>query len=878
MPTTPATPNAAPNPLHEELQRSPRNHILLRAPLAMPAGGLICGIALADQLAPPPWALILPLAAAALLAAPLLRRPLTLPLQNLLAAAIFLAALAAGLALGTVHLHRFPPDHLAQRVGDQPLLLDIRGHLLTDPLPIQPAGTAGRAAPTASRALIQIHAVHGTDPGLAWEPASGTAQCILIGTPPGWARDGAAFQATAEVSRILPPANPGELNIATLQRRQRVLLNARITANDAFEPLDAPDLAADKPRWFRGLYRQWATAALYDQTSLDAQQQGLVAAMVLGRRSEIDQALEQAFTQTGTTHLVSVSGFHLTFLAMLAYAATALATRRPAARGVAVIAIVAAYLLLAEPRAALIRAAIVCVAACAALIAGRQPAPFNALCTAACITLLLNPADLFNPGFQLSYASLLGLTHLSPILRQAILRRLDQPLPPRLANRMTLAERAPRELLRRTGQALCVSTAAALPGSLIAWFHFGAFSLLAPLHTLILALPVAAILVLGYLKLILSAAASALPGLVSLPLHLLAAVVAWPLAQFTALLTWLTPLLASLPGLIDPPAPSPWILAAALLLMATWAVRKQLGQRGIWAAAVCLTGYTLSLTQRDLPPDNTIRIDLLSTGHGRILLVQDADDARIAIDAGATPSFANRRLQQILHHQRLWRIHTLLITTLRPDRTDALLALHRAAPIANTLIPASPDDPRIPGTTQLALRLLARQAQPPRTIAPGDQIHLRGGVLTILANANPPQAPPKRNSSDSNKPPWSILRIQLADRPDQAVILCGDASAHAVLDLVAAGLAGQVDLSARAVVLPLHADLHDRQAYRLLLRASGAAWAIHARGAGQSPWPAEDLPPGVTLLDTEQVGALRLELSAGQGFSLQGLSGRYRHE
>ena len=142
--------------------------------------------------------------------------------------------------------------------------------------------------------------------------------------------------------------------------------------------------------------------------------QALVQASVLGRRSGDFYRVFAPFRDTGTAHLLAVSGMHLALVAMLV-----LATRRLVGAGpqwdAPTLALTAVFmLLLVEVRPPLARAAVMALVLAAGPMLHRRLAGGTALCCALVIALLCDPGALFKPGPQLSFSVVGGLVWLLP--------------------------------------------------------------------------------------------------------------------------------------------------------------------------------------------------------------------------------------------------------------------------------------------------------------------------------------------------------------------------------------------------------------------------------------------------------------------------------
>jgi competence protein ComEC len=135
----------------------------------------------------------------------------------------------------------------------------------------------------------------------------------------------------------------------------------------------------------------------------------LARGMILGDRSMIAPATRDDFRNGGTIHILSISGLHVCILggfAALLAAALRLALQPSLALELAA---VWGYTLLVGAPASALRAALLWTAVRGGRAAGREVRPFAAWGLAGLGLHLADPRTVHDPGFQLSFAAVLGL-------------------------------------------------------------------------------------------------------------------------------------------------------------------------------------------------------------------------------------------------------------------------------------------------------------------------------------------------------------------------------------------------------------------------------------------------------------------------------------
>ncbi len=159
--------------------------------------------------------------------------------------------------------------------------------------------------------------------------------------------------------------------------------------------------------WRQVFSRQLATVS---QTRVS----GLVRALVVGDKSGIDDQQWKLLRDTGTAHLMAISGLHIGLVAGLAFAMvrrlwgwSSLVQYWPAPKAAAITAILAAgvYALLAGFQLPTQRALIMVTVIMTAILTGRSHLPWRVFCIALCMVLLIQPLAVLSAGFWLSFGA-----------------------------------------------------------------------------------------------------------------------------------------------------------------------------------------------------------------------------------------------------------------------------------------------------------------------------------------------------------------------------------------------------------------------------------------------------------------------------------------
>jgi len=152
--------------------------------------------------------------------------------------------------------------------------------------------------------------------------------------------------------------------------------------------------------------------------ALPEPQASLAQGILLGIRSNIPDSLSQAFSRTGTAHILAISGVHISIVIgiLLSFLALVLGKHRP---GYIVLTLVAVwiYALLTGMNAPVVRAAIMGSLFLIGEYLGRQRSAITALAFAAAVMVAVQPGVLWSTSFQLSFLAMAGLILLYPHFR-----------------------------------------------------------------------------------------------------------------------------------------------------------------------------------------------------------------------------------------------------------------------------------------------------------------------------------------------------------------------------------------------------------------------------------------------------------------------------
>ena len=283
----------------------------------------------------------------------------------------------------------------------------------------------------------------------------------------------------------------------------------------------------------------------------------LMAGILLGVETGIPRDVAQAFRDTGTAHIIAISGFNISILAGLFMKLFSRMLGRW--RGALVAALVIAfYTLLVGAGASVVRAAIMGGLGLFARQVGRRQDGLVSLAFTAAVMALINPYILLDVGFQLSFAATLGLVLYGGPSQAAVASVAGRALPPASAQRMASL----------VGEYFLFTLAAQLTTLPVIIYHFGRVSLSALLANPLILPAQPAVMVLGGIGVLL--------GAFFLPGGQVVAYMAWPFVAYTIRMV---EALSRIPGdgLVLWNVSLSWVMAFYLVLFGGTFVFNRLG-------------------------------------------------------------------------------------------------------------------------------------------------------------------------------------------------------------------------------------------------------------------------------------------------------------
>jgi competence protein ComEC len=696
-----------------------------------------------------------------------------------------------------------PPDHLKVLIASQQLNLDLPsrvvGTVSRDPIKT-PFGYLIRIdAKTIENAKRDFRASGGVRLVLPMEASEDSGSPVAYGD-----------QVEVLVSLRLPKTfrNPGCFDFAAQMGREGIYLVGNIKSERLLRKGNSSPRFMPVGLIYRLRHRLDAEIERAYQVKGQISPAGAaLKAILLGNRYFLDRPLEQDFQATGIYHVLVIAGLHVGIIAWFLLSVFRL-IRIPKVMATAMtLFILFGYACMVEARTPIVRAVIMASVYLFASLLDRDRSPLNAIGIAALVICLWQPSQLADPGFQLSFASVLSIAGIgAPLVRRWVSPRLealegvhdphrDVHLKPAQAalrvhlrflgesfGEHRLGKRIPGRVLEwilvwgmrvwlRTLSLLVFSLSIQITFALLMAVYFNRASLSAPFLNIV-AIPMMGLVVpLGLVELATSflslRLASILAGGVSLVLDILIRLShGLASSMFLNYRVVTPPVVVHVVGLAS-------IVALAFALERRH--RRSLLFAGSLTAMVTILVFTSAFPQRDLPAG--LSATVLDVGQGDSLLICYPDRQMMLVDGGGVAasgfheSGQERRLDigedvvmPFLWGQRIRHLNQVVLTHAHNDHLSGLIPVLKYCSVDELWLG---ELPRTPLVLQL-LEEAERRSVRVRWVKRGEEAWIGGTRVAVLSAGRGKGIPADANHDDS-----IVMRL---DFGQTSMMLMGDAS------------------------------------------------------------------------------------------------------
>ena len=623
-----------------------------------------------------------------------------------------------------------------------------------------------RAIPQGDQSRLDVEVVRVRN-GAKWQPAAGRAPLLVEGHLLG-VQAGDRVRIFGQIARPSPQQNSGAFDFAAHNRADRKLCLLRCNYPDSVSVVQRGSYWNWR-RWLDDLRRH---AGKTLQRRLDSANSPMAAAILLGAREDVDREQTEAFFQTGTIHLFAISGLHVGILAgaLFFIARCGLMPRRVALLFVIVLTV--GYCLLTDARPPVVRATILVVTACLSWMSLRKPSLINTLSCAAIVVLLLNPADLFRSGPQLSFLAVATLAYFQ---RYLIPREPDDPLDRLIARTRPPHIKFAKAIGLHFWKLFTVSAVIWLVALPLVMYRFHLFSPIALVLNTLIAIPITLALLCGFGTLLGSflfpPLAEPMSWACDLSLSFTQSAInlgsGWDNAFFYVAgppLWWVLVFYGSLALAFAFPRwrPSPQVCLSVMLLWISIGLIYPLSARGNFDVA-------------DANPQ--LRCTFVSIGHGSAVVLELPDGRTLLYDAGqlGSPDSGAQSIAAYLWSRQITHLDAVVLSHADVDHYNAMPGLMERFSIGKVYVsPVMFDQGQ--GAVLSLREAIAANGIPIEAICAGDNLEAGKSVTVEVLH------PTKKGVIGSDNANSVVLLIEFAGH---RILLPGDLEAGGLNDVIA---------------------------------------------------------------------------------------------
>jgi competence protein ComEC len=372
----------------------------------------------------------------------------------------------------------------------------------------------------------------------------------------------------------------------------------------------------------------------------------VLEALLLGEDGRLPPATVQTLQETGLYHLFAISGGHIVIIAFLLFSLLRAAgvNRRPSYAVLALFLVFYSFLVEASP--SVLRATLMALSLLAGKLLWKDVHVLNMISASALALLLVNPASLFDVGFQLTYAATLAIIIFAP--------RIGRLLP-----------RLPLGL----GEMAALSAASLLGVTPIIVTSFNRVTFSSFLLNFA-AIPLTGLIMgLGYVYLPFSFLAPS-------PARLLGFI----LERLVTLFDGISHLLDAFPFLsYRVPTPPPWTLAGYAAFLGLLIPRFRLKCLRIFVSLGFALFFCVLVSCPFSPVSKDLKVTMIDVNQGDSLLVEFPGTGTMLVDGGGFSGspfdVGEKVVSPVLWRKGIKRIDTLVLTHPHPDHLNGLVSV-----------------------------------------------------------------------------------------------------------------------------------------------------------------------------------------------------------
>ncbi|MFI5173975.1 MAG: ComEC/Rec2 family competence protein [Terriglobia bacterium] len=685
----------------------------------------------------------------------------------------------------------YPPHHLKTLLSLKQLNLS---------LPSRFTGTVNRDPVKTPFGYLLRFRLSSLENGKRWYPVAGDVRLTLpVSTinnlpAPCPFQYGDMVEALASLRKPRTFRNPGSFDYAAQLNREGIFLVGNIKSQQLLRTKER----GQGSFWIEAIYRlrhrlDAEIERAYTRGGVLMSSGAALKAILLGNRYFLDRSLEQDFQATGIYHVLVIAGLHVGIIAWFLFALLRWFRVPRLASTLFIVILLVFYAWMVEARTPIVRAVIMASTYLMASLLERGRSPLNAIGLAALVICGWQPRQIYDPGFQLSFACVLSIASMgNPLVIRWVLPRIqsldhledvgrDVHLTPcqaaqRVRLRFQLEELEEKPLFRilsprligwcyvhfqrfalRLASLLLFSLAIQSSFTLLMAVYFNRVSLSAPILNLI-AIPVMGIVVpLGLIELGVSFLSHGIADCLAACVSLAMTGLIW-FSHLAGSLTFMNPRVVTPPGTLQ----FIYVVAIVVFACALWrGSRKTMVISGLFVLAAMLTIFLSPFPAVSSSPGLTLTV--LDVGQGDSILIHFPEGQFMLVDGGGLAAAGFHEGQQehridigedvvlpYLWDQRIKRLEHVVLTHAHNDHLSGLIPVIKNCSVGELWLGEVPPSPLVRELLEVAEKRGVRVRR-----VKGGERYQQGGAEVLILSAGRGVS----NLTEANDADAVVLRI-----------------------------------------------------------------------------------------------------------------------
>lgn len=298
---------------------------------------------------------------------------------------------------------------------------------------------------------------------------------------------------TGLIKPLRPQTNPGQFDYAKFMQRKNIFRTVSVTSASGIIRIKRNRSLRSRILQIRAGVAERTAKCFPEETA------AILNSLVLGAKGSLDNEFMDSLMKTGTVHFFAVSGLHLALLIGTIWFFLLRLQVRDRFLSKVLVAVIILYVLLVGFQSPLVRSAIMALAYIGADFAGRKKNAVNAVALSAIVILIFDPNELFSMGFQLSFAAVLAIIILEPVLERILFKEPpeEKAIPVMKTKLAVMVD----SLMRGIRTAFATSLSACIGTLPIVLYHFHLTTLFVVFINILLSPIVTLILIAGLISL-----------------------------------------------------------------------------------------------------------------------------------------------------------------------------------------------------------------------------------------------------------------------------------------------------------------------------------------------------------------------------------------